>query len=106
VVGGVHRSALAGAVELLRALASEVRLAVVAELANAPRCVHELQGALRGQDREVSQPLLSQHLKVLRDAGIVTTTRTGTQITYRLADARVVRIVIDATSQAPWEEEP
>jgi len=106
VVRDVHHSALAGAVELLRALASEVRLAVVAELANAPRCVHELQAALRGQDREISQPLLSQHLKVLRDAGLVTTTRTGTEITYRLADARVVRVVVDATSRAPREEEP
>lgn len=106
MVKAVRGTALAGAAELLRALASEVRLAVVAELANAPRCVHELQAALRGQDREVSQPLLSQHLKVLRDAGLVTTTRTGTKITYRLADARAIRVVADATQQAPRKEEP
>jgi DNA-binding transcriptional ArsR family regulator len=106
VVQAVRGTALAGAAELLRALASEVRLAVVVELANAPRCVHQLQAALRGQDRDVSQPLLSQHLKVLRDARLVTTTRAGTEINYQLVNDRIVRIVVDVMRQAAREEEP
>jgi DNA-binding transcriptional ArsR family regulator len=87
---------LAGAVDLLKALASATRLATVVELGEGPRCVHELQASLEASGRAVSQPLLSQHLKVLRDAGLVTTTRRGTEITYQLADAHVGHIVCDA----------
>lgn len=87
---------LSGAADLLKALASPVRLATVVELSEGPRCVHDLQTVLQASGREVSQPLLSQHLKVLRDAGLVTTTRRGTEITYQLADAHVGHIVNDA----------
>lgn len=87
--------ALAGAVDLLKALASPVRLATVIELCRGPLCVRELQTALHNSGREVSQPLLSQHLKVLRNAGLVTTTRRGAEITYQLADAHVGHIVND-----------
>ena len=87
---------LVGAVDLLKALASAVRLATVVELSEGPLCVHELQASLEASGRAVSQPLLSQHLKVLRDASVVTTTRRGTEITYELADAHVGHIVNDA----------
>ncbi|MFZ0058583.1 MAG: metalloregulator ArsR/SmtB family transcription factor [Acidimicrobiales bacterium] len=100
-----RRDALIDAVELLKALAAEVRLAVVVELGIAPRCVRELQAALRAHDREVSQPLLSQHLKILRDAGLVITTRVGTEITYQLADDRIGHLVDDAMHHALREEE-
>ncbi len=94
---------LAGAVELLKALASPVRLATLLELGEGPRCVHELQTAIEESGREVSQPLLSQHLKVLRDAGLVITTRRGTEITYQLADAHVGHIVNDTIRHAQEE---
>jgi ArsR family transcriptional regulator len=38
---------------------------------------------------EVSQPTISQHLRVLREAGLVTTRRRGTQICYSLDPAAV-----------------
>lgn len=97
--------ALTGAVELLKALASPVRLATIVELSEEPCCVHELQTSLGASGREISQPLLSQHLKVLRDAGLVTTTRRGTEITYQLADAHVGHIVNDAIRHSQ-EEHP
>ena len=87
---------LAGAAELFRALSSPIRLFVVLELAVEPRCVHELSDAIRRSGGEVSQPLLSQHLRVLRDAGLVTTTRRATEVTYGLVDDRLGRIVHDA----------
>lgn len=99
------RDALTGAVELLKALAAPVRLAVVVELAAAPRCVHELQSALHAAGREVSQPLLSQHLRVLRQAGLVSTTRRGSEVTYQLVDAHVGHIVNDAIRHSQ-EEHP
>jgi DNA-binding transcriptional ArsR family regulator len=94
---------LAGAVELLKAVASAIRLATIVELSEGPRCVHEIQTALLASGREVSQPLLSQHLKVLRDAGLVTTTRRGSEITYELADAHVGHIVNDAIRHSQEE---
>lgn len=88
--------ALAGAVALFKALAAATRLAVITELSAGPRCVHELGEALQARGRHVSQPLLSQHLKVLRAAGLVSTTRRATEITYRLVDRHVAHIVNDA----------
>jgi DNA-binding transcriptional ArsR family regulator len=46
----------------------------------------------------VSQPAVSQHLKVLREAGLVRTRREGTQIVYSL-DATGVREVQDAVAR-------
>jgi ArsR family transcriptional regulator len=96
VVDAPAADVLSGAVDLLKALASPVRLATIVELSEGPRCVHEIQTALHTAGQEVSQPLLSQHLKVLRDAGLVTTTRRGAEVTYQLADAHVGHIVHDA----------
>ena len=39
----------------------------------------------------VPQPTTSRHLKVLRDRGLVQTTRQGTTVTYSLADPRLVQ---------------
>ena len=94
---------LAGAVDLLKALASPVRLAAIVHLGQGARCVHELQALLEASGRAVSQPLLSQHLKVLREAGLVTSTRRGTEIAYELADAHVGRIVDGAIRHAREE---
>lgn len=101
----IAKDALAKAVDLLKALASPVRLATLVELCEGPRCVHEIQTALKTAGREVSQPLLSQHLKVLRDTGVVGTTRRGTEITYQLTDAHVGHIVRD-TIRHSQEEHP
>jgi DNA-binding transcriptional ArsR family regulator len=85
----------AGASELLRALSAPLRLALIAELGDGPRCVHELVDALK-----VPQPLVSQHLRVLRSARLVHAERRGREIAYSLADAHVGHIVADAVSHA------
>lgn len=87
---------LASAADLLKALASPVRMAAVVELSVGPRCVHELQELLSADGRDLSQPLLSQHLGVLRRAGLVRTTRRASEVTYELVDAHVGHIVNDA----------
>jgi ArsR family transcriptional regulator, zinc-responsive transcriptional repressor len=81
--------------ELLRALASPLRIAIITELSAGARCVHELVDAL-----EAPQPLVSQHLRVLRGAGVVTGARRGREIEYRLTDEHVAHIVADAISHA------
>ncbi|MCO6458183.1 MAG: winged helix-turn-helix transcriptional regulator [Pirellulaceae bacterium] len=65
---------------LLKVLADETRLAVVAQLLEGPRHVGEMNERLG-----IEQSLLSHHLKVLRDAGLVTAERDGKQVLYSLA---------------------
>jgi DNA-binding transcriptional ArsR family regulator len=81
--------------ELLRALAAPVRIAIVAQLGQGPRCVHELVEATGSP-----QPLVSQHLRVLRGAGVVRGERRGREITYSLTDEHIAHIVADAISHA------
>ncbi|GAA1923162.1 hypothetical protein GCM10009737_26020 [Nocardioides lentus] len=80
-----------GVSELFSALANPVRAAVVHRLSERPRTVSELTDEL-----EVSQPLMSQHLRVLRGARIVTATRTGRTTTYALLDEHVAHVFLDA----------
>jgi DNA-binding transcriptional ArsR family regulator len=105
VVDAPATDVLSGAADLLKALASPVRLATIVELSERPRCVHELQTALQTSGRVVSQPRLSQHLKVLRDAGLVTTTRRGAEISYQLAGTYVGHIAKDAIRHS-LEDQP
>jgi DNA-binding transcriptional ArsR family regulator len=86
---------LQAASELLRALASPVRLGIVRELADGGKYVHELVTALG-----VSQPLVSQHLRVLRTSRIVTARRQARETRYTLADDHVAHIVLDAIRHA------
>ena len=72
-----------GAVEplaVLQAVADPIRWTVLATLAEAPRCVCRLQ-----EQVPIAGNLLSYHLKVLREAGLVTTSRRGRWIDYALA---------------------
>lgn len=86
--------AYARAGELLRALAAPVRIAIVTELSvNGERYVHELVERL-----SVAQPLVSQHLRVLRGAGVVRAERRGREIAYSLVDDHVAHIVADAVT--------
>jgi ArsR family transcriptional regulator, zinc-responsive transcriptional repressor len=81
--------------ELLRALTAPIRLALVDALTQGPRCVHELVDALG-----ISQPLVSQHLKVLRGAGVVDTTPRGREVVYRIVDEHVSHVVRDTVAHA------
>jgi len=81
--------------ELLRALAAPLRIRIVTELASGPRCVHDLVDALGAP-----QPLVSQHLRVLRGAGVVRGSRRGREIAYALTDEHIAHIVADAVSHA------
>jgi ArsR family transcriptional regulator, zinc-responsive transcriptional repressor len=89
------REVLDAAGELLRALAAPVRIAIVLQLRESHRCVHELVDALR-----VPQPLVSQHLKILKAAGVVAGERSGREVLYRLADHHLAHIVVDAVAHA------
>jgi ArsR family transcriptional regulator len=72
---------------IARALADSKRLCVLEQLAAGEQSVGELS---RGVGCQV--PNMSQHLAVLRSAGLVETRRDGTTVFYRLADPDVLEI--------------
>lgn len=84
----------------MRALAAPVRIAIVLQLRESQRCVHELVDAL-----DVPQPLVSQHLRILKAAGVVAGERSGREVMYRLVDDHLAEIIVAAISHA-GEEHP
>ncbi len=86
---------------LLKALADDTRLRIVALLAHGEVCVCHISSAL-----ELSQPNASQHLTVLRNAGVVASRRQGSWIHYRLANepdparARILRAVLEGFAES------
>ncbi|MEO6349519.1 MAG: metalloregulator ArsR/SmtB family transcription factor [Candidatus Limnocylindrales bacterium] len=68
-----------------RALSDPKRLCVLETLAGGERSVSDLSREVRCQ-----VPNMSQHLLVLRSAGLVSARREGTTVYYRLADPRVI----------------
>jgi DNA-binding transcriptional ArsR family regulator len=69
-------------IKLLQALADPVRLAIVRQLgaSSTSVCACDFTDCC-----DVRQPTVSHHLRVLREAGAVTTRRQGTYIYYQLA---------------------
>ena len=68
-----------------QALADPKRIIILYLLADGPRNVTEI-----AEELESPQSTVSRHLKILRERGIVTTERDGSQIVYSLADRRIV----------------
>ncbi len=94
----------------LTALGDPTRRAIFERLAGGPRPVGELAEGL-----PVTRPAVSQHLKVLKEAGLVTDRRVGTRRLYQLDPEGIgaVRAYFDrfwdhalAAFAAAAEEEP
>src|SRR5215470_11916522 len=81
----LRESSAAGLAQVFKALGDPVRLRLLS-LIGAHRggevCVCELTTAF-----DLAQPTISHHLKVLREAGIITSERRGTWVYYRLVPA-------------------
>jgi len=88
-------------VDAFHALSDETRLAVLEMLRDGERCVCDLQAAL-----DAAQSRLSFHLKVLKDAGLVTDRKAGRWSYYalnaeRFAELEAVVAGFAAASAAP-----
>lgn len=75
------------------ALADPTRLAILSALSDVPRCVCDVNEAV-----PVATNVLSYHLRVLRDAGLVTATKRGRWVDYALDRAALT--VRDAVPRA------
>src|SRR5258707_5167360 len=95
-------TAAAEMAQVLKALADPVRLRLVSLIGahqGGEVCVCELTTGF-----ELTQPTISHHLKVLREAGIIDSERRGTWVYYRLVPAALERMA--ALLSAPAKEAP
>ena len=67
--------------EFFRMLANPTRIRILEQLVPGERSVQDLQSVLT-----LDQPIVSQQLARLRASGVVTTAKSGTTVTYALAD--------------------
>lgn len=81
-------AALGLATELMAALNSCIRLRILALLGDRPHHVHELVHKLQRP-----QPLVSQHLRVLKRMQLVTIQRQGRSVIYSLRDPAVIELI-------------
>jgi ArsR family transcriptional regulator, virulence genes transcriptional regulator len=86
--GREMRPHAAKAAELLKALGNEQRLMILCNLVSGPLSVGQLN-----QRVPLSQSALSQHLSVLRESGIVATTRESQSVIYSLPPGIATRII-------------
>jgi|SRR5687768_12343802 ArsR family transcriptional regulator, arsenate/arsenite/antimonite-responsive transcriptional repressor len=86
--------------QLLKAIADETRLRIVALLAHGELCVCHVQDAL-----ELSQPNASRQLGILRSAGVIDQRRDGNWMFYRLTEQadedrrRLLKAVVSGFAQ-------
>lgn len=83
----------------LKALAEPLRLRMLSAIATDPRgesCVCDL-----AELTDVSQPTVSHHLKVLKDAGLLASERRGTWVWYRIVPSRKNAVTALLDSFAP-----
>jgi DNA-binding transcriptional ArsR family regulator len=73
--------------DVYRAIADPTRRAMLVLLSQSDKSVQELALPFK-----MSQPAVSQHLKVLREAGLVTVNRSGRQRLYRVEPAPLKEI--------------
>src|SRR3954447_145078 len=75
-------------VQLLQALAHPTRLAILRELADSSQvCACDFTDCC-----DVSQPTVSHHLRILKDAGVIESERKGTSIFYRMVPEAADRL--------------
>ena len=81
------RSAVANekAIDLLKALAEPIRLEIIESLSSGEKCVCDLM-----QETGLAQSRISFHLKVLKDAGVITDRQSGRWVYYQL-DIRTLK---------------
>ena len=86
----IGETAAAGLAQVFKALGDPVRLRLLSLIGahqGGEVCVCDLTTAFN-----LTQPTISHHLKVLREAGIITSERRGTWVYYRLVPAALERM--------------
>ena len=79
--------------QLFKTLGHESRLELLILISARPSTVGSL-----AEVTGMSQPLVSQHLRTLRQVGLVVATKTGKEVIYRLVDPFVIHVISEVTN--------
>lgn len=74
--------------KIFKALAHPLRLNIIKKLAKGELCVCKLN-----EDVDFSQSNLSQHLRILKEAGILHSRKEGMWMYYSIANSKVLEII-------------
>ncbi|RUM88999.1 MAG: transcriptional regulator [Thermovibrio sp.] len=74
--------------EILKALAHPTRVKIVDYLSKGEKCVKDIW-----QELEIPQPTVSQHINILRNAGIISFRREGVKTCYRIENPIAIEIL-------------
>ncbi len=75
--------------ELLKALAHPLRLKIACGLMKKDECCVSVMV----EKLKVAQPTVSQHLNILKNAGVIEGYRKGNQICYKITNTKVKKII-------------
>jgi ArsR family transcriptional regulator len=73
---------------VFHALSDPIRLEILLYLRNGEKCVCEIVPHLK-----LIQPLVSRHLKILKDAGIIRCRKEGTKRMYSFVDSKIYNVI-------------
>jgi ArsR family transcriptional regulator len=73
---------------VFHALSDPIRLEILSYLRNGEKCVCEIVPHLK-----LIQPLVSRHLKILKDAGIIRCRKEGTKRMYSFVDSKIYGVI-------------
>jgi DNA-binding transcriptional ArsR family regulator len=76
------------------ALSDPIRIEIITYLRDGEKCVCEIVPHLK-----LIQPLVSRHLRILKETGIVRCRKDGTKRMYSIVDARIHNIIDDLTPE-------
>jgi ArsR family transcriptional regulator len=74
---------------IFKALSHPIRLKIALGLMKK----HECNVSVMVEKLGVSQPMVSQHLIIMKNAGVITSEKKGTQVCYRIKDEMIERIL-------------
>ena len=80
--------------KIFKALSDSVRLDILDFLGDEEKCVCEIIPQVK-----LIQPLVSRHLKILKDCGIVRYRKEGNRRLYSITDQQIFNIIDDLTSE-------
>ncbi len=78
--------------KIFKALSDPIRLEIIEFLRDGEKCVCEITPHL-----DLIQPLVSRHLKILKDSGIVAHRKDGSKRLYSITDQRIFEVVDSLT---------
>jgi len=75
--------------EIFKALAHPTRLKIVCGLMKKDEC----NVTIMVEKLQIAQPTISQHLNILKNAGIISGFKKGTQVCYKITDEKTKKII-------------